>query len=412
MDIQCDVLIVGGGLVGSSLACALDGLPLAVAQLEAEPPRAGEARWDERHFALARRTVEALAEIGAWPGIVPEAQAIRRVEITSRGDFGAVRIAAADYALDALGYTAPARAVALGLARRVEACARLQRVAPARVVAVRPGDESIDVEFEHAGGSHRARARLLVGADGTASFVRGALGIAARTHDYGQTAIAVAAEIDGAAEGVARERFTPHGPLALLPLSRGRAGLVWTVASAAVERVLALDEAAFLAEVQDLLGPRAGRLRRGGRRQPWPLALTCAAALTAPRAVLVGNAAQTLHPIGAQGFNLGLRDAMALAREIAGAARAGDDVGAPARLAAYRQARGADRERTIEWTDGLVRTFAHRAAPLRAARGLAMAALDRWPDAKRELAWRLMGYPEGARVDAAAPSRAGADGAR
>lgn len=393
MDTRCDVLIVGGGLVGSSLACALDGLALDLVQIEAEPPRSAEARWDERHFALARRTVEALAAIGAWPAIAPEAQAIRRVEVSSRGDFGVVRIAAADYGLESLGSTAPARAVAQGLARRVEACQRLRRVAPARVVAIAAGADAIEVEYEHEGRRARIRARLLVGADGTASFVRGALGIGASTHDYGQTAIAAAVEIDGAAEGVARERFTPDGPLALLPLSRARAGLVWTVASAAVERVLALDDGACMAEIQALLGHGAGRLRRIGRRQPWPLALTRADALTAPRAVLVGNAAQTLHPIGAQGFNLGLRDAMVLAREIAAALRDGTDPGAPALLAAHAAARAGDRARTIEWTDGLVRGFAHRGAPLRFARGLAMAALERWPDAKRELAWRLMGYP-------------------
>ena len=401
MDSECDIAIVGGGLVGSSLACALDASGYAVAQVEAQPPRTGEAAWDERHFALARRSVQALAEWGVWAHAADESRAIEHVHVSSRGDFGAVRIHAAEYGLDALGRTLPARALGVALERRLAACRSLERISPARVAELATDDDGATLTLEANGATRALRARLVVAADGTDSFLRNAMGIAAETHDYAQVAIATNVVPPRPHEGWATERFTRDGALALLPLPGDRCGLVWTLARDEAETAMALDDAAFLARVAALGGPRFANLRRLGRRQAWPLKLTRAAAVVAPRLAIVGNAAQTIHPIGAQGFNLGVRDVATLVELLA----ANGDPGGDALLARYAARRAPDRERTIGWSDALVRLFKRESRLAGAARGLAFAALDRAPPLKRELAFAMMGYRDVDQASAVADGR-------
>jgi len=404
-----DIAIVGGGLVGSSLACALAPLGWRVVQVEALPPRALEPAWDERNFALSRRSVQALDSLGVWAHAAAEAHPIRRVHMTSRGDFGAVRIRADDYGLDALGHTVPARVLGAALETRLAALPNLDRIAPARVTQVVCGrglspDGAAQTDPEASGlrslpqlrldvgeGERLIEARLLVAADGTDSFVREALGIGADRHDYAQTAIVATVMPERPHDGTAYERFTDTGPIALLPLAQDRAGLVWTVASDDAARVLALDDAAFLAEAGARMATPLGRLRRVGRRQEWPLRQLVAQSLIAPRAVVVGNAAQTLHPIGAQGFNLGLRDVLALAEALV---ERGMDPGDDALLRDYAFARRDDRAVTAQASHALVRWFAPDRELLRLARGASLALLDRMPAAKRELAFAMMGYRE------------------
>jgi 2-octaprenyl-6-methoxyphenol hydroxylase len=385
MQFDCDIAIVGGGLVGSSLACALDGSGLRVAQVEAQPPRTGEPAWDERHFALARRSVQALAAWGVWPHASAEAEPIGHVHVSSRGDFGAVRIHAAEYGLDALGATLPARALGAALERRLAQCTTLERIAPARVAAFAADGEAGVLTLD---GARTLRARLVVAADGTDSFLRAAVGIPADTRDYAQVAIATNVVGARAHDGWATERFVRDGALALLPLRDERCGLVWTLPAADAESAMALDDAAFLARVAATGGTRFAGLRRLGRRQAWPLRLTRASAVTAPRLVLVGNAAQTIHPIGAQGFNLGVRDVAGLVELLA----AGGDPGDAALLARHAARREPDRERTIGWSDALVRWFGLDTPLGGAARGVALAVLERAPPLKRELAFAMMGY--------------------
>jgi 2-octaprenyl-6-methoxyphenol hydroxylase len=391
MERDADVLIVGGGLVGQSLCCALEGSGLAAIQIEAEAPRAPDApRWDERNFALARRSMLALERFGVWPHAAGHAQPIRHVHVSSRGDFGVVRVNADDYAVPALGYAVPARAVAAALAARLAACTTVRRRAPARLLGLEAAGDHVAARIEDAAGEHTLGVRLVVGADGTASSVRQLAGIGTELRDYGQTAVVCTVESDGAPEAWGFERFTDSGPFALLPLGGGRLGMIWSVADDDAPRVLGLDDAAFLEAAQTRFGRRAGRFRRVGRRQPWPLRLTRSLRVVAPRCVLVGNAAQTIHPVGAQGFNLGLRDVDALAERLRVAA--GADVGDADRLAAYAAVREPDRAATIRLSDGLARGFAQVPSPLRALRGVALAALERLPLLKQDLAFALMGW--------------------
>ena len=371
-----DVVIVGGGLVGASLAIALDGLPLDVALVEATPPGALPAVFDQRNLSLAAASVNALAALGVIGELRAATGPIRRIHISRAGDFGSVRLEASDYGREAFGQVVVARDFGEALEARLSRLPRLTRYRPARFVAL-DGDETDGtrgLRLATGDGELRLRARLLAAADGTRSALRDALGIAARHHDYGQTLFVARMHGERAPDGTAWERFTDSGPTALLPRGDRSYGVVHGVPTAQAATVAALDEAAWLARIQNAFGWRAGRFLRAGERSAYPIASVIADALVAPRAVLLGNAAQTLHPVGAQGFNLGLRDALTLAEALRAHAA---DPGAAALLAQYAGRRGEDRERTIAFSDGLARATGNPSPLLRPLRSLGLLAADR-----------------------------------
>jgi 2-octaprenyl-6-methoxyphenol hydroxylase len=227
------------------------------------------------------------------------------------------------------------------------------------------------------------RTRLIVAADGAHSAVRRAFGVQAEVRDYRQTAVITTVLPQRFHDHVAYERFTDSGPLALLPLADGRCTLVLTLGGAMVETALGWSDAEFLAEVQSRFGFRLGRLLKAGRRVPYPLSLSVSERTSAGRCVIIGNAAQGLHPVAGMGFNLGLRDVASLAELIA--EHAGADAGDPALLAAYDAWRADDRRGIIGFTDGLVRVFSNPFGPIRQARNLALLAFDLLPPAKAAL---------------------------
>jgi 2-octaprenyl-6-methoxyphenol hydroxylase len=382
-----DILILGGGLVGSALACALDGRGWRVAQVEASEPQQGAPGFDERKLALAQASLNALQGLDVLPRLATPPAPIRRIHVSRTGDFGSVRLQASDHGREAFGGVVLARELGQALESRLQACDGLVRYRPARVTAVEPDAHGPRVTFEQQGVVRSVRTRLLVAADGSRSLARAAHGIGAQEHDYGQTLVVCSLATDRAPDGTAYERFSAQGPVALLPMAGGHYGAICGVARADAGRVLALEDAAYADYFQQRFGWRAGRVRRVGARSGYPLARLVAERVTAPRLVVMGNAAQTLHPIGAQGFNLGLRDALSLSEALTGG-----DPGAPVVLATYAEARREDRERTLAFSDGLARATANDGFPMHVLRSFGLLALGHLPGLADPLVAGAMGF--------------------
>jgi 2-octaprenyl-6-methoxyphenol hydroxylase len=380
-----DIAIVGGGMVGASLAVALQGLGLRIALIEsAAHDSASQPSFDERTTALSNGSRRILETLGVWGAVAPAATPIAKIHVSDQGHFGFARIAAAEQGLDALGYVVANRALGAALWSRLGACADVRAYCPAQVSAVIPGSDSVTLELTAADGPGQSiAARLVVAADGVQSAVRAAFGITTEVRDYEQTAVITSVLPRRFHEHVAYERFTPTGPLALLPLADGRCTLVLTLTKALAETAMGWSDAEFLAEVQRRFGFRLGRFLQAGRRVPYPLMLSRARQTSAARCVIVGNAAQGLHPVAGMGFNLGLRDVASLAELIA--ERAGADCGDAGLLAAYDAWRAADRRGIIAFTDGLVRVFSSPWGPIQGVRNAALLAFDLLPPAKAAL---------------------------
>ena len=385
-----DVLIIGGGLVGASLAIALEGLGLDVGLVEATPAGALPAVFDQRNLSFAEATVNALDALGVLPLLRAPTGSIRRIHASRAGDFGRVRLEAKAHGREEFGRVVVARDFGEALEARLLQLPRLVRYRPARFIGLASDVDGLRrVRIADAQGERELSTRLLVAADGTRSGVREALGIHAREHDYGQTLLVARLRTQRPPDGTAYERLTAHGPTALLPRGDGHYGLVHGVPSEQAEAVAQMDDGAFLARVQDAFGWRAGRFLAVGTRSVYPIVGCVADALVAPRAVLVGNAAQTLHPLGAQGFNLGLRDALTLAECIAAhPADAGDDVV----LRSYAARRAEDRSRTLAFSDGLAKLTSNDAPLLRPLRSAGLLAGDAMGWLQGWLVGGAMGY--------------------
>jgi 2-octaprenyl-6-methoxyphenol hydroxylase len=398
MKARHDVVIVGGGLVGASLAIALDRLGVDTALVEASPAGALPAVFDQRNLSFAAATVNALTALGVMQKLAAPAAPIRRIRVSRRGDFGRVRLDAADYGREAFGQVVVARDFGMALETRLHQLRHVSRYRPARFVAIEDeADDARIVRIDDGTGEHAVAARLVVAADGTRSGVRAALGIGHDEHDYGQTLFVARVRSERAPDGTAHERLGDEGPTALLPRGDGHFGVVHAVAHEQADAVAALDGDAWLQRLQEAFGWRVGRFLASGPRSAYPATRVVARRIVAPRAALVGNAAQTLHPVGAQGFNLGLRDALTLAELIESRLQQGDavDPGAAGLLEAHAARRREDRERTLAFSDGLARLTANNAPLLRPLRSLGLLALDRAPSLQGMLVGGAMGFRGG-----------------
>lgn len=387
---HCDIAIVGGGMVGASLALALSSTRLQVVVIEAVAAgSAAQPSFDERSTALGNGARQILQTLGVWGTLDGALAPIREIHISDAGRFGFARLDAAEHGLTALGYTVPNRQLGTALWQALARAPRIEVCSPARVLSMQPGAQWAQLTVAGESAPPRVlQARLVVAADGAHSLVKQAVGIESSERDYQQVALVANLATDRGARGIAFERFTASGPLALLPLADGSYTVVWTLAPEAAQRMGAADDEQFRRALQASFGWRAGQIIRVGTRARYPLSLVSAQRLRAERVALIGNAAQSLHPVAAQGFNLGLRDAAMLAEFIAAAEDPGDDD----LLARFAQQRAADRRGMIGFTDQLVTLFSSRRGTAIAARDLGLLLFDLSPPAKRALSRLSWGF--------------------
>jgi 2-octaprenyl-6-methoxyphenol hydroxylase len=364
--------------MAAALSASVHGLSALL--LEAQADFGGR---DARVFALSHGARLILERLGAWEGI-GAATPIRKVHVSQRGRFGHTVLQVEELGLDALGYVVTEAELMRSLHRRVRDTA-IELIAAARVEGIESGAECAHVRYEHAGSTRTAMAQIVVQADG------GHAGVAAtgRTmaHDYGQSALTAIVSCERAQADCAYERFTGKGPIALLPHA-GRHALIWSVAQASVEALLALDEPVFCRALMEGFGERLGAVTLHGARSAFPLQLRFAHRVAGSRHALIGNAAQTLHPVAGQGFNIGLRDAFELARALAECRRRSQAL--LGGLARYRASRRVDRAGGTLFTDFLVRMFSNDDPVLAAARSAGLLLFDASGPAKRFLMRRMI----------------------
>lgn len=378
-----DVLIAGGGMVGASLAVALARLPLKIAVVEAVPfGKPGQPSYDDRMTVLSLGSQRIFHSLGVWDALAGEATLIRAVHVSERGRFAKVRLRAQELGVEALGYVVPNRAIGAALLAHLEQASRIELIAPAKVLAAASTPESVTATVS-ATHEWRVTARLLVVADGAHSELRQYLGIGARTHDYRQNAVVVSVTLERPVPNTAFERFTQQGPIALLPRGGNDATLIWTVARERIESVLKLPDTEFLEAAAHNFNGRFGKFLKLGKRASYPLAQVRAADQWRGRALVLGNAAHSLHPIAAQGFNLSLRDVAALAGQISECMERDADIADPSMLAGYVEGRQRDQRRTAMFTDAVSRVFTNPLKSVGLMRAGVLAGLELLPPARR-----------------------------
>ena len=359
--------------------------------------------YDARAIALSWGSRRIFEGMGIWDAMVQEGVTpIRTIRVSDRGHFGATRMEADEEGVEALGYVAEAAVIGRALASGLDELPGVELFCPARLSDIDIDQDAARVTIEYEGGRRELSARLVVAADGGRSTVRERLGARTFNLGYGQTAVIASVVTDREHGDIAYERFTDSGPLALLPntapawMEGSEAGdrrwsLVWTVHDHEVQEHLALDDQAFIERLQRRLGRRAGRVLSVSPRHAYPLGLQYVRDHVRPRLAFIGNAAHLIHPVGGQGFNLGLRDVAVLAEVLAEAARQGRDPGNIDTLRDYAAWRRPDYLRVMSFTDGLARTFSTDFRPLVVARNIGMVALDMLPPARRILTRQAMG---------------------
>lgn len=405
------VVVVGAGAVGSVLALALARSGIAVTLVDkphadADPLRGGSAAMaskQPRPIALSPSSAHILNTLGLWQCIAPHAGPINMVHVGEQGRFGVVRLRASEQGVPALGYVTDVAVIAAALAPAV---ARAERITclqgtqaldgavhgqQIRVLLDGPQDTQENNQEHNQTNRNAIDAQVLVVADGGDSSISVNLGIASDHRDYHQVAVVCEATPEHAHQGIAYERFTPRGPLALLPMASGDCALVWTLPTSQAQEIATLNDADFAQALRDAFGRRLGRFTALSTRSAYPLALVRAQRLRSTRVALIGNAANRLHPVAGQGLNLGLRDAALLADLLAAAARDGEDLGGDALLRQYARCRQGEHQGIVHFTEALAHGFSAGPRWLGWLRSTGMLALDLLPIGRHLLARHAMG---------------------
>ncbi|WP_343561235.1 UbiH/UbiF/VisC/COQ6 family ubiquinone biosynthesis hydroxylase [Kiloniella sp. b19] len=397
--LSCDVLVVGGGLVGLSLATALASAGVSAAVVDREQPETQKAApFDGRSSAIALGSQRVFDQVGLWKGMEWAAQPILHIEITDgQIDHGASPLSMSydhkEVGGDPMGWIVENRAIRLSTHARAAELEGLFHLAPDSVATLDRNEDSVTARLES---GKVVRAKLVVGADGRNSFVRKQAGIRVTGRDYQQDGIVTTVMHSRPHNGVAFEHFLPSGPFALLPLPDAedgthRSSLVWSEKRALVSHYMAMSKEDFVQELHRRFGHSLGDFSIGDLRWNYPLSSLHADRYTDQRLALVGDSAHGMHPIAGQGLNLGLRDVAALAEVIVDAKRAGQDVGAPHVLEGYARWRRFDNVVLLSAMDGLVKLFSNDIPPVRIARDLGLATVNRIPPLKKFFMKHAMG---------------------
>ena len=380
-----DIVIVGGGMVGASLAYALKNSSHRIALVEAfDFKTSQQPSYDDRGIALSYGSQRIFDTMGLWQQLSPHSTAIEHIHISDRGHFGATRLSAQQENVPALGQVILARAMGKVLNQAMSENDTLDILCPKKVISLTQFEDHVELTLDH---EQQINSKLIVAADGANSTIRRLLNLSVTEQNYQQTAITANISTERPHQHRAYERFTEHGPIALLPMPYNRCSLIWTVKTGDELEINKLDDAAFLARLQNEFGYRLGRFTQVGKRGHFPLKLTQTDQPIQDRIVFVGNAAHNLHPIAGQGFNLGLRDVIALADVLIDAKDCGD----ARHLHDYQQWQQRDQENVIKATNALVRLFSNDNVVLGHGRSAGLIALDLLPPAKHWLAHKSMG---------------------
>ncbi len=394
-----DIVIVGGGMVGASLAVALLPLSLKVALVdEFEFGAPSQPSYDDRAIALSYGSSLIFKGMGLWDELEPKTTRIQRIHVSDRGHFGAARLTAKQENLPALGYLVESKVLGQQLYQILKK-SHVDLIQPATVKNLSESKDARVLDLEQDGQETQLTARLLVAADGTDSKIRELSGIHISCSDYKQSAIVSNVSTEKPHQGEAFERFTDTGPIALLPMSDNRSSLVWTHSTEAgtqrLDAVMAMNDADFLDELGKEFGYRLGRFTKVGKRSTFPLSLVTADKNTATRTVIIGNASHTLHPVAGQGLNLALRDVAVLTDLVADLMSNKQThstiTTVEMLLKAYEETRKGDLEGTIQYTDSLVRVFSNDHALLGHARTGGLLAIDRVSPLRKWLMRKSMG---------------------
>ena len=389
-----DVIIVGGGLVGASMACALDGAAVSVAVIERFTPEApAQPSFDERTIALTWSSRQIFGGLGVWEAIRDEASPIRDIHVSDRGHAGSCVLSHRDAGTEALGYVIPTRVLGPVLHGRMQAADNVTLICPADVASVKCHAGRVDVQVRqaHDDAPRGLTGRLLIMADGGRSTLGEQLGFESHRKTYPQSALITTVRSDRPHHGRACERFVGSGPLAMLPIHDSDFAVVWTLEPDAVESMRELADEQFLARLQLVYGDQAGRFTDLGSRQVYPLSVSRLGRPSAPRVVAIGNAAHVVHPVAGQGFNLGLKDVADLADQIRDRVQRGDDIGDAHAVRRYARLRRRETRNVLNFTDGMIGVFSSDFPPLIVGRNLGLMAIDRLPPFRRALLERTMG---------------------
>ncbi|MDF2939923.1 MAG: 2-octaprenyl-3-methyl-6-methoxy,4-benzoquinol hydroxylase / 2-octaprenyl-6-methoxyphenol [Gammaproteobacteria bacterium] len=393
MDTQFnfDIVIIGGGLVGTTLALALEPLNLNIAIVEAQAEQHfQESSLDARSLALAYGSAKILQGIDLWQFLEAQTTAIKHIHISDKGHFGFTRLDSEQAKVEALGYVIEVSALSTVLYERLKQ-SKIQRFFPANLISLDQSDPNqVKLELQSENGPITLANKLVLGADGANSAVRRLLDIDSKEHDYEQVAIVSNIALKRSHENKAYERFTEEGPLALLPLSDQRMAVVWTVGATKQEQILNQSDQEFLMNLQAAFGYRLGKFLKVGKRQVYPLKQLKVDSHYKGRVALIGNSAHSLHPVGGQGFNLSMRDIAALASLIAEhhyQEKALDE----SVFEKYRDLRKLDQSTMLHLTDSLVKIFSNHNVLYSLPRNIALQKLERCPPVKNEINKLMMG---------------------